>query len=119
MGCFSCFDSSDDEKLNPVDESNHGQKKQSQPTVSNNISGLPSGGEKLSSKTNGGSKRELLLPRDGLGQIAAHTFAFRELAAATMNFHPDTFLGEGGFGRVYKGRLDSTGQVFFVSFEVK
>jgi|AraCvinosormetaG_1042628.scaffolds.fasta_scaffold16877_2 hypothetical protein len=43
MGCFSCFDSSDDEKLNPVDESNHGQKKQSQPTVSNNISGLPSG----------------------------------------------------------------------------
>lgn len=72
------------------------------------------GGEKLSSKTNGGSKRELLLPRDGLGQIAAHTFAFRELAAATMNFHPDTFLGEGGFGRVYKGRLDSTGQVFFL-----
>ncbi|CAD5331545.1 unnamed protein product [Arabidopsis thaliana] len=114
MGCFSCFDSSDDEKLNPVDESNHGQKKQSQPTVSNNISGLPSGGEKLSSKTNGGSKRELLLPRDGLGQIAAHTFAFRELAAATMNFHPDTFLGEGGFGRVYKGRLDSTGQVVAV-----
>ncbi|CAE6098886.1 unnamed protein product [Arabidopsis arenosa] len=114
MGCFSCFDSSDDdEKLNPVDESN-GQKKQSQPTVSNNISGLPSGGEKLSSKTNGGSKRELLLPRDGLGQIAAHTFAFRELAAATMNFHPDTFLGEGGFGRVYKGRLDSTGQVVAV-----
>lgn len=71
------------------------------------------GGEKLSSKSNGGSKRELLLPRDGLGQIAAHTFAFRELAAATMNFHPDTFLGEGGFGRVYKGRLDSTGQVIF------
>lgn len=69
------------------------------------------GGEKLSSKSNGGSKRELLLPREGLGQIAAHTFAFRELAAATMNFHPDTFLGEGGFGRVYKGRLDSTGQV--------
>lgn len=43
MGCFSCFDSSDDdEKLNPVVESN-GQKKQPQPTVSNNISGLPSG----------------------------------------------------------------------------
>lgn len=42
MGCFSCFDSSDDEKLNPVEESN-GQKKQSQPTVSSSISGLPSG----------------------------------------------------------------------------
>ena len=74
------------------------------------------GGEKLNSnsKSNGGAKTELLLPRDGLGQIAAHTFTFRELAAATMNFHPDTFLGEGGFGRVYKGRLDSTGQVVAV-----
>ena len=42
MGCFSCFDSSDDEKLNPVDESK--SQKQSQPTLSNNnISGLPSG----------------------------------------------------------------------------
>lgn len=41
MGCFSCCDSSDDEKLNPVAESK-GQK-QFQPTVSNNISGLPSG----------------------------------------------------------------------------
>lgn len=59
----------------------------------------------------GGSKSEPLLPRDGLGQISAHTFAFTELGAATINFHPDTFLGEGCFGRVYKGRLDSTGQV--------
>ena len=30
-----------------------------------------------------------------------------------MNFHPDTFLGEGGFGCVYKGRLETTGQVQF------
>ncbi|KAL9239267.1 hypothetical protein vseg_013606 [Gypsophila vaccaria] len=44
-------------------------------------------------------------------RIVAHTFSFRELAAATKNFRPDCLLGEGGFGRVYKGRLDSTGQV--------
>ncbi|KAG2334192.1 hypothetical protein Bca52824_005372 [Brassica carinata] len=113
MGCFSCFHSSEDEKLNPVEESK--PQKQSQPIVSNNFSTLPSGGEKkLSSKSNVRSKRELLLPRDGLEQIAAHTFAFRELVAATMNFHPDTFLGEGGFGCVYKGRLESTGQVVAV-----
>ncbi|TXG49633.1 hypothetical protein EZV62_025508 [Acer yangbiense] len=43
--------------------------------------------------------------------IAAHTFTFRELAAATKNFRADCLLGEGGFGRVYKGRLDSTNQV--------
>ncbi|XP_066350113.1 probable serine/threonine-protein kinase PIX13 isoform X2 [Miscanthus floridulus] len=30
-------------------------------------------------------------------------FTFAELRAATRNFKPDTVLGEGGFGRVYKG----------------
>jgi serine/threonine-protein kinase PBS1 len=45
--------------------------------------------------------------------ISAHTFTFRELAAATRNFRQECFLGEGGFGRVYKGRLESTGQVIF------
>ncbi|KAK9158070.1 hypothetical protein Scep_004644 [Stephania cephalantha] len=43
--------------------------------------------------------------------IAAQTFTFRELAAATKNFRADCLLGEGGFGRVYKGWLESTNQV--------
>ncbi|XP_045828062.1 probable serine/threonine-protein kinase PIX13 isoform X3 [Trifolium pratense] len=34
-------------------------------------------------------------------------FTFAELKAATKNFKPDTLLGEGGFGKVYKGWLDS------------
>jgi hypothetical protein len=42
--------------------------------------------------------------------IAAQIFTFRELAAATKNFKQDSLLGEGGFGRVYEGRLDN-GQV--------
>ncbi|XP_062185439.1 probable serine/threonine-protein kinase PIX13 isoform X2 [Phragmites australis] len=33
-------------------------------------------------------------------------FTFAELKAATRNFKPDTILGEGGFGRVYKGWVD-------------
>lgn len=33
-------------------------------------------------------------------------FSFAELKAATKNFRSDTVLGEGGFGRVYKGWLD-------------
>ncbi|XP_019185000.1 PREDICTED: serine/threonine-protein kinase CDL1 [Ipomoea nil] len=45
--------------------------------------------------------------KDGANQIAAKTFTFRELAAATRNFRGDCLVGEGGFGRVYKGRLDS------------
>ncbi len=47
----------------------------------------------------------------GSDQIAVHTFTFRELAAATKNFRADCLLGEGGFGQVYKGRLESTNQV--------
>ncbi|KAJ4844407.1 putative serine/threonine-protein kinase pix13 [Turnera subulata] len=33
-------------------------------------------------------------------------FSFAELKAATKSFKPDTLLGEGGFGKVYKGWLD-------------
>lgn len=48
--------------------------------------------------------------------ISAQTFTFRELAAATRNFRPECFLGEGGFGRVYKGHLESTGQVISYTY---
>ncbi|KAL1561494.1 putative serine/threonine-protein kinase pix13 [Salvia divinorum] len=34
-------------------------------------------------------------------------FAFAELRSATRNFRPDTMLGEGGFGRVFKGYVDA------------
>lgn len=44
----------------------------------------------------------------------AQTFTFRELAIATKNFRDECFIGEGGFGRVYKGQLE-TGQVAVLS----
>ncbi|KAL8142558.1 hypothetical protein V2J09_015590 [Rumex salicifolius] len=37
-------------------------------------------------------------------------FTFQELKTATKNFKPDTLLGEGGFGKVYKGWLDEKQQ---------
>lgn len=39
--------------------------------------------------------------------ISAQTFAFRELAAAAKNFSSDCLIGEGGFGPVYRGRLEN------------
>ncbi|XP_078442599.1 putative serine/threonine-protein kinase PBL23 isoform X1 [Wolffia australiana] len=48
--------------------------------------------------------------RIGNGNIAARVFTFRELAVATKNFRPESLLGEGGFGRVYKGYLEDTNQ---------
>lgn len=34
------------------------------------------------------------------------SFSFAELRMATRNFRPDSVLGEGGFGRVFKGWID-------------
>ncbi|CAL4901180.1 unnamed protein product [Urochloa decumbens] len=42
--------------------------------------------------------------------ITAQAFAFRELAAATDHFTPYNLVGEGGFFRVYKGKLEKSGQ---------
>ncbi|KAG5387434.1 hypothetical protein IGI04_038904 [Brassica rapa subsp. trilocularis] len=39
------------------------------------------------------------------------TFTYQELAAATGNFSSDCFLGEGGFGKVFKGKLEKLDQV--------
>ncbi|XP_068645749.1 serine/threonine-protein kinase PBL27-like [Aristolochia californica] len=49
--------------------------------------------------------------KDGFEPFAVQAFTFRELAAATMDFSADCLLGQGGFGRVYKGRLESSDQV--------
>ncbi|QCD77572.1 interleukin-1 receptor-associated kinase 4 [Vigna unguiculata] len=46
--------------------------------------------------------------------IQAQNFTFRELAIATKNFRQECLMGEGCFGRVYKGTIPATGQVVAV-----
>lgn len=51
------------------------------------------------------------IKKNGKGNISLQIFTFQELCIATQNFNPDSVLGEGGFGRVYKGKLEKTNQV--------
>ncbi|KAK1273646.1 Serine/threonine-protein kinase [Acorus gramineus] len=68
--------------------------------------------------TKGGAFFEKELVEDGIRTSGkrkpAQSFTFRELAAATKNFREVNLIGEGGFGKVYKGRLES-GQASFGS----
>lgn len=52
---------------------------------------------------------------DGETNGRAKTFTFEELKAATGNFRSDCFLGEGGFGKVYKGYLQQVSEVSVLS----
>ncbi|TXG71779.1 hypothetical protein EZV62_000358 [Acer yangbiense] len=115
-GCFPCFGSSNNKEgsggggvkeVNKKDSVKDGSIAQSH-HVSRVISDK--------SKSRGGSdpKKESAVPKEPTAHIAAQTFTFKELANATKNFRQESLLGEGGFGRVYKGRLESTGQVVAV-----
>ncbi|XAR57120.1 Non-specific serine/threonine protein kinase [Bertholletia excelsa] len=115
-GCFSCFKSSNK-------DGNGGKKvvkdsvKDGSVAQSHCVSRVSS--DKYKSQNGSDSKKdpkkESVVQKDKPStHIAAQTFTFRELAAATKNFRSECLLGEGGFGRVYKGCLESTGQVVAV-----
>ncbi|XP_041004215.1 probable serine/threonine-protein kinase PBL7 isoform X1 [Juglans microcarpa x Juglans regia] len=66
----------------------------------------------LGSKFNNESRLQLHDTKDESNNPAkSPTFTYRELATATKNFRDESFIGEGGFGVVYKGKLESIGQV--------
>ncbi|KAK1317214.1 Protein STRUBBELIG-RECEPTOR FAMILY 5 [Acorus calamus] len=65
-----------------------------------------------------------LIPRDvedlrrNAGNGDVHIFSYDEMRSATRNFRADQILGEGGFGRVYRGVIDDDVRPGFVSTQV-
>ncbi|XP_059286972.1 probable serine/threonine-protein kinase PBL21 [Lycium ferocissimum] len=66
-----------------------------------NDSGSGNGRKECSSKGKGSGEY------NNQNSNVARSFAFKELAMATQNFRETNLIGEGGFGSVYKGCLDS------------
>ncbi|XVF16146.1 hypothetical protein REPUB_Repub10bG0006500 [Reevesia pubescens] len=76
---------------------------------------LSSGVGSVGSKSSTVSRRESSAPKDepNAGNMA-QTFTYRQLATATKNFRKESLIGQGGFGAVYKGQLESSSQVVAV-----
>ncbi|KAF7813683.1 serine/threonine-protein kinase PBL27 [Senna tora] len=112
-GCFPCFGSSskEDKGLKEVVVKKDSFKEAS---IAQSYHTNRLGSDKSKSRSGSDPKKEPPVPKEPTAHIAAQTFTFRELASATKNFRPECLIGEGGFGRVYKGRLESTGQVVAV-----
>ncbi|XVF26009.1 hypothetical protein REPUB_Repub13aG0263300 [Reevesia pubescens] len=110
MRCFSCCWVEVQQRTASFKERNNG------------IGGHNSNGKSLrslmnnlSSKT-GSSKHKIAeeIQKIGKAKVSARIFTFRELIIATDNFNPDCLIGEGGFGRVYKGFIESIDQIVAV-----
>ncbi|KAK5834927.1 hypothetical protein PVK06_010607 [Gossypium arboreum] len=96
MSCFPCFSS---------------QKSKKESSSRGNPSHKSLSGEPIQSKAPEPKKENLEAEHRN---VEAQAFTFRELAAATKNFRQECVLGEGGFGKVYKGTLQGSGQVVAV-----
>ncbi|KAI5599762.1 hypothetical protein BDE02_02G216600 [Populus trichocarpa] len=119
MGCFCCFSSNE----NNVDRRRNGSRRSAQPPAypprndHNNIAPQRENCKPRpppESNDNKDARDHKEAANGSSNVIAAQTFTFRELAMATKNFRRECLIGEGGFGRVYKGKLDKGGQVVAV-----
>nr|CCI55425.1 PH01B031C15.8 [Phyllostachys edulis] len=87
MGCFGCF----------APEANEGSDdpKPSKPNYHS------------SDDSSGADARRKVTPlTPDVGNGYAHSFTFKDLLVATSYFNEANFIGEGGFGKVYKGKIN-------------
>ncbi|XP_044473058.1 probable serine/threonine-protein kinase PBL23 [Mangifera indica] len=96
MSCFSCC-------MPDTREANLSLKRSSKDPKN-----FPGSFANISFKTESSRHRYINeeLNKLGKGNISVNILSYRELCEATNNFNPDNLLGEGGFGRVYRGNLE-------------
>lgn len=108
-GCFPCFGSSDEEgtkkKKNSVVKQGEKKEFSKQGSVRQSLHVSRVSSERSNSQTGPVSTNESSDPK-AVGSTA-QTFTFQELTVVTKNFRPESLIGEGGFGRVYKGQLEN------------
>ncbi|KAK9227185.1 hypothetical protein WN943_012234 [Citrus x changshan-huyou] len=70
----------------------------------------------MSHKTGSSKQRRIAaeIRKFGKAKKTPNVFKYQELADATENFNPDCLVGEGGYGRVYKGYIEAVDQVVAV-----
>lgn len=115
MSCFPCFGSNEKRaakrKTSPECSPQFDDKEARSHATSVPLPQPPEENNRTPKTQNETKQQSEATSKEGNGNIAAQTFTFRELATATKNFRQECLLGEGGFGRVYKGRLENGGQL--------
>jgi hypothetical protein len=107
MNCFSCFYFHEKKKV-PRDSDNS-YRRNGEVTGRDNNKTHPENPKTVNEQNKNNDE-----DKEVTNNIAAQTFSFRELATATKNFRQECLIGEGGFGRVYKGKLEKTGMIVAV-----
>ncbi|KAE8680209.1 Serine/threonine-protein kinase PBS1 [Hibiscus syriacus] len=101
MNCFSCC-MSVEKIFNNSDGTDEPRTLKDMPSLAN-----------ISFKSDGSRKRYIAeeIVKRGKGNTSVKTFDYRDLCTATNNFNSENQLGQGGFGRVYKGQVVAVKQL--------